>query len=128
PGSPRFPLTADTAGPSASEETRAWWEEGRRLALEEAVQLAADVAESGRMPRTRPAPSPSSVTPRTALTPRERQIAQLVGEGLSNRAIAERLVIAPATVARHVANINRKMGFNSRRQIASWVSRHPVSS
>lgn len=128
PGSPRFPLSAHTSGAGASEETRAWWEEGRRLGLEEAVELAASVAESGRMPRTRPTPSPSSATPRTALTPRERQIAQLVGEGRSNRAIAERLFIAPATVARHVANINRKMGFNSRQQIASWVTRHALSS
>ncbi|GAA4916256.1 ATP-binding protein [Streptomonospora salina] len=128
PGSPRFPLSVDTTSPGAPGEGRAWWEEGRGLALEEAVELASNVAESGRMPRARPDPSPSSAPPRAALTPREQQIAELVGEGRSNRAIADGLVIAPATVARHVANINRKMGFNSRRQISSWVSRHSVSS
>ncbi|GAA1761133.1 ATP-binding protein [Streptomonospora arabica] len=123
-GSPRFPLTGDVTGIDSNAELRASWEEGRRLGVEEAVELAAGIAESGRMPRPRPAPAPLSAPPRKALTRREREIAQLVGEGCSNRTISERLVIAPATVARHVANINRKMGFNSRTQIAEWVTRH----
>ncbi|MUL42130.1 AAA family ATPase [Streptomonospora sp. PA3] len=128
PGSPRFPLTADVIGLGAAEETRAFWEEGRRLSVEDAVELAAGIAESGRLARPRPAPAPLSRPPQKALTPREREVAQLIGEGLSNRAISERLFITPATVARHVANINRKMGFKSRRQIAAWVNRHAVSS
>ena len=39
----------------------------------------------------------------------------------ANEAIAEELVITPATAARHVANIMSKLGFNSRAQIAAWV-------
>ncbi|KWW99081.1 putative serine/threonine protein kinase [Carbonactinospora thermoautotrophica] len=55
------------------------------------------------------------------LTRRERQIAQLVAEGLSNREIAARLVIAPRTAEAHVQHILAKLGFHSRAQIAAWV-------
>ena len=55
------------------------------------------------------------------LTPRERQIIELIAAGLSNRQIAEELVIAPATAARHVANILAKLEFSSRSQIAAWA-------
>ena len=40
---------------------------------------------------------------------------------MSNRSIADVLVISPATVARHVANIFTKLGFSSRAQVAAWV-------
>src|SRR5499427_1948521 len=59
------------------------------------------------------------------LTPREREVAALVASGRSNRAIAEELVISPATAARHVANILAKLGFNSRGQIAAWAADRP---
>ena len=55
-------------------------------------------------------------------TPRERQVAALVAGGSSNKAIAEELVISPATAARHVANILAKLGFSSRAQIAAWAA------
>lgn len=48
-------------------------------------------------------------------------MALIVG-GRSNRAIAEELVISPATAARHVANILLKLGFSSRAQVASWAA------
>ena len=48
--------------------------------------------------------------------------------GLSNRQIADELVISPATAARHVANILSKLGFTSRTQIASWAARHEPPS
>jgi DNA-binding CsgD family transcriptional regulator len=56
------------------------------------------------------------------LTPRELEIAALVAAGHSNKAIAAELVISPATVARHVANIMIKLGFRSRARIATWVT------
>jgi predicted ATPase/DNA-binding CsgD family transcriptional regulator len=65
-----------------------------------------------------------SAVPST-LTPREREIAALIARGLSNRAIADELVISQATVARHVANMLIKLGFSSRAQIAAWVARQP---
>jgi DNA-binding NarL/FixJ family response regulator len=64
----------------------------------------------------RRAPSP--------LTPREHEIVLLITQGLSNRDIADELVISPATAARHVANILAKLGFTSRTQVASWATRH----
>jgi DNA-binding CsgD family transcriptional regulator len=63
-----------------------------------------------------------AVTEPSVLTPRELQIAMLVARGLSNKAIAEELVISPATAARHVANIFTKLGFTSRAQLAAWVA------
>jgi len=64
----------------------------------------------------------------TPLTPREHEIANLIAQGLSNREIADELVISPATAARHVANILAKLGFSSRTQVASWATRHDSSS
>ncbi|WP_231569522.1 ATP-binding protein [Prescottella defluvii] len=55
------------------------------------------------------------------LTRRELQVAELVAEGLTNRAIAERLVIAPRTVDGHVDHILTKLGFTSRTQVAAWI-------
>ena len=55
------------------------------------------------------------------LTARERQIANLISRGLSNKAIADELDIRSATVARHVANIMGKLQFTSRVQVANWV-------
>ncbi len=58
------------------------------------------------------------------LTPREYEIVLLIARGLSNKEIADELVISPATAARHVANILGKLGFSSRTQVASWAARH----
>ncbi|WP_460861781.1 LuxR C-terminal-related transcriptional regulator [Nocardiopsis coralliicola] len=76
-------------------------------------------ARPRRKRRVRPAPIPEQA----ALTPREEEIAFLVAEGLGNRAVADRLSIATATAARHIANINRKLGVTSRLQITEWVRR-----
>ncbi|NJP98507.1 LuxR family transcriptional regulator [Nonomuraea sp. FMUSA5-5] len=62
------------------------------------------------------------------LTAREREIALLLTKGLSNRAIAAELVISPATVARHVANIMDKLGFDARSQIAVWAAGHGIDA
>nr|WP_252189631.1 MULTISPECIES: LuxR C-terminal-related transcriptional regulator [unclassified Rhodococcus (in: high G+C Gram-positive bacteria)] len=54
------------------------------------------------------------------LTARQQQIAELIAEGLSNRSIAESLVISPRTVGSHVEHILAKLDFSSRTQIATW--------
>ncbi|SHJ32679.1 Predicted ATPase [Nocardiopsis flavescens] len=56
------------------------------------------------------------------LTPREREIAELAEQGLSNREIADRLTISQATAARHIANIFRKLSISSRTQLTGWAS------
>jgi DNA-binding CsgD family transcriptional regulator/sugar lactone lactonase YvrE len=57
-----------------------------------------------------------------SLTRREREVALLVVEGLTNRQIAERLFIGERTAEGHVERIRDKLGFRSRAQIAAWVS------
>jgi predicted ATPase/DNA-binding NarL/FixJ family response regulator len=67
-------------------------------------------------PHTRPVAGP------TALTPREREIAEFVSRGLSNPDIARQLVISARTVETHVQHILNKLEFSSRAQIAVWVT------
>lgn len=59
---------------------------------------------------------------RRVLTPRESEVAALIGRGLSNRMIADELSISIATVERHVANIFARLDVRSRAQVAVWVA------
>lgn len=70
----------------------------------------------------------SSLAEEATLTRREREIAELVAQGLSNREIASRLVIAQRTAEGHVEHILAKLGFNSRAKIAAWVAGRPNSA
>ena len=56
-----------------------------------------------------------------SLTSREREIAGLVASGLSNREIAEKLVISKRTVDAHVNHIFAKLGLSSRVQLTLWL-------
>jgi non-specific serine/threonine protein kinase len=58
------------------------------------------------------------------LTRREREIARLIAQGLTNRAIGDQLIIAERTVDTHVSNILGKLGVETRAQIAAWVVRN----
>jgi pimeloyl-ACP methyl ester carboxylesterase/DNA-binding CsgD family transcriptional regulator len=65
-------------------------------------------------------------TARPSLTPRQEQVAALVAQGLSNRRIAEELVITERSAESHVERILLRMGFRSRAQIAAWyAASHP---
>jgi DNA-binding NarL/FixJ family response regulator len=55
------------------------------------------------------------------LTRRERDVALLIAEGLSNKDIAARLVIAQRTAEAHAERILAKLGVTSRTQVAAWV-------
>lgn len=55
------------------------------------------------------------------LSPRERQVAALVAEGLTNREIGRRLSISARTVEGHVAHLLDKLGYRHRSQIAVWA-------
>jgi two-component system, NarL family, nitrate/nitrite response regulator NarL len=57
----------------------------------------------------------------TDLTPRERKVVSLIGDGLSNKAIARQLDISPHTVKSHVRNVMDKLALHSRLQIASYM-------
>nr|WP_241247015.1 MULTISPECIES: helix-turn-helix transcriptional regulator [Kocuria] len=55
------------------------------------------------------------------LTRKEWQVAQLVARGLTNRQVAEELVVSPRTVDGHVGRILTKLDVTTRMHIASWV-------
>ncbi|MFE7423678.1 protein kinase [Rhodococcus sp. NPDC057529] len=91
---------------------RTYFERGSKLNLREATAYALD---------KKSAATPTQSTGEPSLTRREHQVAELVAEGLTNRAIATRLVISQRTVQGHVEHILAKLGFTSRTQIAAWV-------
>jgi DNA-binding NarL/FixJ family response regulator len=57
------------------------------------------------------------------MTPRELQVIELIGEGLSNKEIAQRLNIAAHTVKSHVRNVMEKLALHTRLQIAAYSRR-----
>ncbi|MDA3630933.1 response regulator transcription factor [Saccharopolyspora oryzae] len=58
-----------------------------------------------------------------ALTERERRVLELIGEGLTNRQIAEQLFLAEKTVKNYVTSVLAKLGMERRTQAAAWVAR-----
>ncbi|MFI2752546.1 response regulator [Cellulomonas sp. P22] len=60
--------------------------------------------------------------PTENLTPSEMKVLDLIGEGMSNREIAERLGVAEKTVKNHITSLLAKMGLQRRTQVAAWVS------
>jgi DNA-binding NarL/FixJ family response regulator len=55
------------------------------------------------------------------LTAREREVAALLARGLTNRAIADQLVVGERTVETYVSSILNKLGYTSRAQVAAWA-------
>lgn len=71
------------------------------------------------------APPPTPISPRAVLdrlSAREREVAVLIASGLTNKQIADRLVLSPRTVERHVENMLGKLDLARRAQVASLVS------
>ena len=91
---------------------------GAELSTAEAVAMA---VERPGVPAPRAAAPPSRLN-ELGLTRREREVAELIAEGLSNREIATRLVVAQRTAEGHVENILSKLGFTSRAQVAGWLA------
>ncbi|HET6763065.1 MAG TPA: response regulator transcription factor [Longimicrobiaceae bacterium] len=59
------------------------------------------------------------------MTPREREVIDLIADGLSNKEIAGRLGIATHTVKSHVRNVMEKLALHTRLQIAAFAHQHP---
>jgi len=117
------------------------WDQGRAMKLSQAIAFAGETKGTSPSATARPqeseeeAPSdlpPGSpsrpLSPRRALqqqfgglTARELEVAQLVAQGKSNRAIADELVVGVSTVEAHITHIFTKLGFSSRAQIAVWA-------
>ena len=69
-------------------------------------------------------PPPHDASPGTALlSPREREVLELVAEGRTNKAIAERLSVSPNTVKTHVTSLLTKLHADSRVQLAAIAAR-----
>jgi predicted ATPase/class 3 adenylate cyclase/DNA-binding CsgD family transcriptional regulator len=89
------------------------WAEGAAMSTEEAIAYA----QRGRGERKRPASGWAS------LTPTERDVVQLVSEGLGNKDIATRLFVSPRTVQAHLTHVYTKLGLTSRVQLAQEAAR-----
>jgi non-specific serine/threonine protein kinase len=104
-------------GEDAYEET---FRAAANLSLDDVVRLA--IAETGDLPS--PGLAGGADATRVPLTGRELEIAGLVAQGMSNREIAERLVISKRTVDTHVGRIFGKLAISSRVQLTIWVTQH----
>jgi class 3 adenylate cyclase/DNA-binding CsgD family transcriptional regulator len=83
--------------------------QGAELSTEETLEWA----RRARRPRRRPPGGWDS------LTPTEEKVVELVGEGLTNPQIAERMFVSPVTVKTHVAHIFRKLDLHSRTELTA---------
>jgi DNA-binding CsgD family transcriptional regulator/tetratricopeptide (TPR) repeat protein len=112
-----------------SERAEAAFTATRTLIEEVAATLSDDgLGEDFRRQATALIPPAQPLTPSQAtkqkfgrLTRREGQVAAMVAQGLSNREIADELVISVKTVEAHVTRILAKLGFYSRAQVAAWA-------
>jgi non-specific serine/threonine protein kinase len=94
--------------------------EGKDMGLDQAVEYALSEGETGAP--VPPAPDRLLADTSAALTRREKEIASLVAQGLTNRQIAFELSISEHTAATHVRRILKKRGLQSRAQIGSWLT------
>ena len=108
------------------------WSEGQAMTLERAVDAALALPEEASdemepAPAALPTEPVQSTVPArpdeaaSPLTAREREVAALVARGLTNREIADALIIGQRTADTHVSNILGKLGFTKRAQLAAWV-------
>jgi predicted ATPase/DNA-binding CsgD family transcriptional regulator len=86
------------------------------------AQMSFHTAAAYALNETEVPPATASDAAAGPLTQREEEIAVLVANGMSNRAIAQALVISQRTAEGHVGHILTKLGFSSRAQIASWAT------
>jgi predicted ATPase/DNA-binding CsgD family transcriptional regulator len=95
------------------------WESGRVMSLGAIVGYV-----EGTLVQAEPTSAARAPRQPNALTRREREVARLVARGLTNREIAEALVITEGTAGIHVQHVFDKLGVHSRAQLATWVAQH----
>ena len=95
------------------------------------VQLHPDVARklmSAVAAKEEPSASRPQIPALEDLTEREVEVLRLIADGLSNHAIAEKMVISEKTVKTHVSNILGKLNLVDRTQAAIWAVKHGLGS
>jgi DNA-binding CsgD family transcriptional regulator len=111
--------------------------EGRQMSIEQTAAYALetlDALDPTPTSATSPLPAGSAATGTRAapagaaprLTAREQEVAALVAQGLSNRQIADRLIITERTAENHIRHVLARLGFRSRAQIAAWAVAHDL--
>jgi predicted ATPase/DNA-binding CsgD family transcriptional regulator len=100
---------------------RAALAEGRQLPLQAAVELSLAPAECTPSCSSNRSENQLVRCVAARLTTREVEVARLISKGLSNREIADELVIAERTAEAHVTHLLSKLGLRSRAQIAVWA-------
>jgi non-specific serine/threonine protein kinase len=95
---------------------------GRAMTIDDGIAFAVQ-----DKPAPKPAPPPKSASD-GALTRRQREIARLIADDLTNRQIADRLFLSERTVETHITNILNKLGLNSRVQLSRWIAELPDTS
>lgn len=96
------------------------WAEGKAMTCAEGVEYALSkrtAAAQHNGAREQPATGNRA----RGLTRREREVAALLSQGLTNREVASELFVSGRTVEAHVHNILKKLGLSSRAQIATWM-------
>jgi len=107
----------------SEEDAVAAWAEGEEMPPGQAIGYALASREPVAVTasaRAEPAPAHGS----DQLTVRQREVAALIAQGLSNRQIGESLVITERTVAAHIEHVLNKLDFVSRTQIGVWAAEH----
>ena len=89
--------------------------------------LLASVLSEMTRPWSHHSPNPEEIKIR-ALTPRERELIAMIGQGLRNQTIADRLCISEATVRHHLTSIYSKLSVGDRLELAIYAYRHGLAS
>jgi DNA-binding NarL/FixJ family response regulator len=89
-------------------------------------RLVAAMLDRAQPPPTEPASMPRHELP-DELTPREVEVLKLIAAGLSNREIADALVLSSATVKTHVNRIFHKTGARDRAQAVRYAYQHGLA-
>jgi ATP/maltotriose-dependent transcriptional regulator MalT len=99
--------------------------EGKAMNLADAAEYALSEEESAPPTTSALEELPGGEQPTrltTPLSPREQEVATLVAQGLTNRQISTELMLSEHTVATHMRNVLKKLGLNSRNQIAAYFT------
>ena len=118
-GARSIPIWQDRVDAAIDQSRQMVGQESARSAIAEGGSL--DFGEAVSLARNLATNPPEHEAAPMGLTRRELEIAVMVAQGMSNRDMADRLVLSQRTVEGHVENIRSKLGFHSRTQIAAWA-------